>query len=320
MTSRWQPARAGPQTGAVTAHDDSHPDEQAQHPGGDGHSPEAAPEVSPEAALETSLESAPSVARAEVGAGEAVRANRAWWDDNAADYYAEHGAFLGDAELVWGPEGWRESELGLLGSLAGRDVLEVGAGAAQGARYVAGLGARVVASDVSGGMLAAARRIDAGRDGAVPLVQCDGCVLPFADACVDVVFTAYGVLPFVADGGAFFAEAARVLRPGGRLVAAEPHPIRWCFPDVPGHEGLTAVTPYWDRRAYTERDARGTLTYAETHPTIETRVAQIVAAGLALEQLREPRWPSHNPQTWGGWSPLRGEYLPGTIIWVAVRP
>ncbi|HOF64699.1 MAG TPA: SAM-dependent methyltransferase, partial [Dermatophilaceae bacterium] len=28
---------------------------------------------------------------------ETVSANRAWWDAEAEDYYAEHGAFLGDA-------------------------------------------------------------------------------------------------------------------------------------------------------------------------------------------------------------------------------
>lgn len=267
----------------------------------------------------------PSVGRDDVDAAAAVRVNRTWWDANAANYYEEHGDFLGDSELVWGPEGWTETELRLLGDLAGRDVLEVGAGAAQGSRFARRSGARAVASDLSAGMLATARRIDAragesaDRPVPVPLVQCDGCSLPLADAAFDVVFTAYGVLPFVADGDAFFAEAARVLRPGGRLVAAEPHPIRWCFPDVPGHQGLTVTTPYWDRRAYTERDAAGTLRYAETHPTIESRVAQIVAAGLRLVELHEPTWPAHNPATWGGWSPLRGEYLPGTVIWVAQR-
>ncbi|GAB94403.1 SAM-dependent methyltransferase [Kineosphaera limosa] len=269
----------------------------------------------------------PQVARATVDPAEAVAANRGWWDANAAGYYAEHGDFLGDARLIWGPEGWSEEELGLLGEVAGRDVLEIGAGAAQGARSLRRRGARAVASDLSGGMLATAATIDqqlgsrpqggAPEFGAVPLVQCDGRRLPFADASFDIVFTAYGVLPFVADGSAVFAEAARVLRPGGLLVAAEPHPIRWCFPDVPGHTGLTVSTPYWDRRAYTERAASGRLEYAETHPTMASRIAEIVAAGLSLEAAHEPQWPEHNPHTWGGWSPLRGEYLPGTVIWVA---
>ena len=265
----------------------------------------------------------PVADRAEVEAREVVTANRAWWDAQASEYYAEHGEFLGDERLVWGPEGWTEDELDLLGDVAGRDILEVGAGAAQGSRFLRRNGARVVASDVSMGMLRQSRAIDThlpDSSGPVPLVQCDGCVLPFPDTAFDIVFTAYGVLPFVVDAPAFFAECARVLRPGGRLVAAEPHPIRWCFPDEPDYTGLTVTLPYWDRRAYTERDAAGRLVYAETHPTIGSRLAQIVGAGLIVQRLVEPEWPDHNPATWGGWSPLRGQYIPGSAIWVGQRP
>ena len=90
------------------------------------------------------------------------RANRRWWDSEAAAYYDEHGAFLGDVRFVWGPEGWTEEELDVLGVEAGHTVLEVGAGGAQCSRWLAEtLGCRVVATDLSAGMLATARRIDA---------------------------------------------------------------------------------------------------------------------------------------------------------------
>jgi len=84
---------------------------------------------------------------------ETARANRAWWDGEADGYYAEHGAFLGDDDFVWGPEGLREADAGLLGDVRGKQLLEIGAGAAQCGRYAARRGARVVATDLSGGML-----------------------------------------------------------------------------------------------------------------------------------------------------------------------
>ncbi|MEO8828780.1 methyltransferase domain-containing protein, partial [Lapillicoccus sp.] len=114
---------------------------------------------------------------------ETVRANRTWWDTEAVDYYAEHGAFLGDADFVWGPEGLREAEVHLLGDLAGMRVLEIGAGAGQCGRWVATHGAAVVASDLSAGMLRRGRQIDRG-DGRsdpevwLPLLQCDAAALP----------------------------------------------------------------------------------------------------------------------------------------------
>ena len=142
---------------------------------------------------------------------------------------------------------------------------------------------------------------------------------PWPIACVDRVFTAYGVVPFVADSGAVLAEAARVLRPGGRFVFSTSHPVRWAFPDDPGPAGLTATTSYFDRTPYVESES-GVVTYAEHHRTLGDLVRQVVAAGLVLTDLVEPEWPARTEATWGGWSPLRGRLLPGTAILVADRP
>lgn len=266
----------------------------------------------------------PGVAHRPADQAETVAANRAWWDAEAADYLAEHGAFLGDAQLVWGPEGWTEEELRLLapaGGLAGRQVLEFGGGGAQGGRWCAAQGARVVSTDLSAGMLASAARIDAGHAGPSPaLAQADATRLPFAGATFDLVFSAYGALPFVADATGLVAELARVLRPGGRLVCSTSHPIRWAFPDVPGEAGLGASGSYFDETPYVETDAQGRASYVEHHRTLGHRVADLVAAGLVVTDVVEPPWPERNTQTWGGWSPLRGAHLPGTLILGADKP
>lgn len=263
---------------------------------------------------------------------ETAAANRAWWDAEAGAYYAEHGAFLGDAEFVWGPEGWHESELRLLGDLAGRTVLEIGAGAGQCSRWVSGEGGVVVATDLSAGMVRKGldlnRRMSPGagsgsRPGPVvpvPFVQCDAVALPFGDETFDLVFTAYGAVPFVADTTRLMAEAARVLRPGGRFAFSTTHPFRWAFLDDAGPAGLTVTQSYFDRRPYVESDSDGEATYVEHHRTIGDRVREVVGAGLLLVDLVEPEWPRRNTQTWGGWSPLRGSLFPGTAIFVCEKP
>lgn len=261
---------------------------------------------------------------------ETVRADRAWWDAEAESYHAEHGAFLGDRDLVWGPEGWTEADLGLLGPLADRDVLEVGAGAAQGGRWAAAQGARVVATDLSGGMLRVAARLDhqpsdhgpAGMPLPRPAayLQCDGARLPLADESFDVVFTAHGVLAFVPDAEQALREWTRVLRRGGRCVFSLPHPFRWALPDVPGEEGLVVRHSYFDTRAYVEETDQGRATYAEHHRTLGDLVRAVVASGLVLQDLVEPPWPEGRDHVWGGWSRLRGELVPGTAILVCTRP
>jgi SAM-dependent methyltransferase len=134
------------------------------------------------------------------------------------------------------------------------------------------------------------------------------------------VFTAYGVLPFVANSGRVMREVCRVLRPGGRFVFSCTHPFRWVFPDEPDETGLTVRFSYFDRTPYVEQDTLGRATYAEHHRTMGDRVREVVAAGLQVVDLIELEWPDGHAQEWGGWSPLRGRLIPGTLVLVTTKP
>lgn len=255
------------------------------------------------------------------------RANRRWWDADAAAYHDEHAAFLGVDDdrggFVWCPENLREDDAALLGpadNLAGARVLEIGCGSAPCARWLAVRGARVVAFDLSAGMLARGAAAGRATGVPVPLVQADVCEMPFADGAFDIAFSAFGALPFVADSAGALREVARVLRPGGRFVFSVTHPMRWIFPDLPGAVGMTAVQSYFDRSPYVEVDADGVPAYAEHHRTVGDRVREIVAAGLVLDDVVEPEWPEGFSGTWGQWTPERGAVFPGTAIFVTHRP
>ncbi|GIH94575.1 class I SAM-dependent methyltransferase [Planobispora siamensis] len=260
------------------------------------------------------------VGRHKVGATATSRANRGWWDGAADEYQAEHGGFLRDSGFVWCPEGLDEADARLLGDVEGRDLLEIGCGAGQCGRWLAGRGARVAAFDLSFRQLQHSRRIDLDLGTPLPVVQADAESLPFADGSFDLACSAYGALPFVADPAAVFAETRRVLRPGGRFVFSVSHPVRWAFPDDPGPRGLTSDRSYFDRAPYVEFDSEGRPSYVEHHRTMADWVGHIVASGLVLTALTEPEWPEGHDRVWGGWSPLRGRHLPGTAIFTCERP
>ena len=259
-------------------------------------------------------------AKRQVGGAESRTASIAWWDADADDYQAEHGAFLGDADFRWCPEGLLEDDTRYLGDVTGRRVLEVGCGAAACGRWLAANGADAVSFDISAGML---RHAQAGNEatGLHPrLVRASADQLPFADESFDAACSAFGGVPFVADAGAVFKEVARVLRPGGPWVFSVTHPMRWIFPDDPGPLGLTVVQSYFDRTPYLEVDGAGAATYVEHHRTLGDYVRQLAAAGLLLEDLVEPEWPAGDHPEWGQWSPLRGRLFPGTAIFRCRRP
>jgi SAM-dependent methyltransferase len=103
--------------------------------------------------------------------------------------------------------------LALLGPIGGQRVADVGCG---DGRYVAALGqagARVVAIDLSKGMLDG---IAAPRP---PSIVADAQVLPLPDASVDVVLLMH-MLYHVPDPARAVAEARRVMRDDGRLLLA----------------------------------------------------------------------------------------------------
>jgi SAM-dependent methyltransferase len=149
-----------------------------------------------------------------------IRRNRSFWDADSDNYQDAHGDHLARAPLAWGAYRVPESDLQILGDVSGRDVLELGCGAAQWSIALAPLGARVVGLDISAAQLGHARR--AAPD--LALVEASGEQLPFAADSFDVVFCDHGALSFC-DPEVSVPEVSRVLRSGGLLAFCCTHPI-----------------------------------------------------------------------------------------------
>ena len=133
------------------------------------------------------------------------------------------------AEIIWNwesPSGRRRAErrAELLAQHAdvrpGRRVLELGCGTGIFLEKLARRGAFITGIDLSTDLLA---RCAARMEGTatVRLVRGNAMQMPFADASFDAVYGS-SILHHL-DLGAALAEAARVLRPGGRIAFAEPN-------------------------------------------------------------------------------------------------
>jgi ubiquinone/menaquinone biosynthesis C-methylase UbiE len=109
-----------------------------------------------------------------------------------------------------------------LGDVRGLAVLDLGCGTGRHSLWLAAAGAAVTAVDFSEGMLAEARR-KPGADAVRFLAHDLHDPLPFADGTFDQVVSGL-VLEHLSDLPAFFAEARRVLKPGGRAVVSAMHP------------------------------------------------------------------------------------------------
>lgn len=108
---------------------------------------------------------------------------------------------------------WRRRTVRSLGLPTGSTVVDLACGTGDLCRELAAQGLRPVGADLSFGMLAAART-DA------PLVHGDALRLPLPDASVDGVTCGFALRNFESLPP-FFAELARIVRPGGRIAILE---------------------------------------------------------------------------------------------------
>src|SRR4051794_8492367 len=123
---------------------------------------------------------------------EHARANRAFWDRHADEYQELHGEHIGRADPRWGVWQLPEADLGILGDVAGKDVLELGCGAAQWSIALVRRGARAVGLDNSERQLAHARRLQAAAAVGFPLLHASAEAVPLPDASFDLVFCDWG--------------------------------------------------------------------------------------------------------------------------------
>jgi SAM-dependent methyltransferase len=177
---------------------------------------------------------------AERNAANWTEANREYTDENAETNWALD-------EISWGVWGVDESDLNVLGDVAGLDVVELGCGTAYFSAWLAKLGARPVGVDVTPAQLDTARRMQAATGIEFPLVEADAGATGLPDASCDLVVSEYGASIWV-DPYRWIPEAARLLRPGGWLMFLTNAPlVILTSPELEadGPAGTTLLRPYF---------------------------------------------------------------------------
>ena len=150
---------------------------------------------------------------------EHVAANRASWDAEAPRMVAagERSWRARPGEETWGIYGVPESEVHLLpDDLAGTDAIELGCGTGYVSAWMARRGARPVGIDNSARQLETATRLQREHGLEFPLLLGSAEEVPYPDASFDFAISEYGAVLW-ADPDRWVPEAARLLRPGGRL-------------------------------------------------------------------------------------------------------
>jgi ubiquinone/menaquinone biosynthesis C-methylase UbiE len=232
--------------------------------------------------------------------------NRAFWDSISTTYQVAHGPTLNQHPMAWGV--WRipESELGVLGRVEDRDVLELGCGAAQWTGALAQAGARAIGLDLSDQQLTHARA----RSLSISLVQGDAESLPFGRAAFDIVFCDHGATVF-ASPKATIPEVSRVLKPAGLFAFCMSTPIRdICFDPAVDAVTTRLATDYFGLATLDDgQSVEYQLPYGEW-------IRLFRQHRLVVEDLIELRAPAHAMTTYSDFVPMEwARKWPAEHIW-----
>jgi SAM-dependent methyltransferase len=147
-----------------------------------------------------------------------VLGNRAAWDVMAKDFVESGERAWAAAEASWGLWSIPEPEVGLISDdLQGKDAIELGCGTGYVSAWLARRGAKPVGIDNSPKQLETARRLQQEHNLFFPLHLGNAEATPFPDASFDLAISEYGASIWC-DPYKWIPEAARLLRPGGKLV------------------------------------------------------------------------------------------------------
>jgi ubiquinone/menaquinone biosynthesis C-methylase UbiE len=152
------------------------------------------------------------------------------------------------------------------GAFAGKDILEIGVGAGVDFSNWVDAGAKATGVDLTEAGLAHTRQqlriVDALPD-SYELMRADAENLPFDDGAFDLVYS-WGVLHHTPDTRAAFAEALRVLKPGGTIKAMVYHTPSWTGWMLWAIHGLLKGRPFKSpkRLVYERLESPGTKSYS----------------------------------------------------------
>jgi SAM-dependent methyltransferase len=240
---------------------------------------------------------------------EATRLNRRFWERDARRYQRDHSPTLEATPWCWGT--WRipETGLGALGDVRDKVVVELGCGGGQWAGPLTAAGARVIGVDLSLGQLRHARTI-APR---TPFVQASGDRVPLRDGVADVVMSDHGAATFLRLHQ-WLPEAARLLRPGGRLAVCIASPWKAVCTDEDWQLTEQLHRPYFDIGDLT--DGRS-VDWAPTHGEW---IGALVEHGFVVEALHELRPPEGATTTYDWFTTYEwASRWPAEDLWVALR-
>ena len=159
-----------------------------------------------------------------------VKFNKETWNNKTAFHIASD--FYDVAGFINGKTSLHKPELDLLGLVKGKKILHLQCHFGQDTISLNRMGADVTGVDLSDKAIDFAKELAAKTNAEANFICCDIYDLPnnLTDE-FDIVFTSYGTIGWLPDLDKWAKVIDHFLKPGGRFIMVDFHPVVWMFDD-----------------------------------------------------------------------------------------
>lgn len=209
-----------------------------------------------------------------------------------SDFYDVAGFLKGNTSL-------NSIELKLLGDIKGKSILHLQCHFGQDTISLQRLGAIVTGIDLSDQSIARANEL-ASKAGITPtFICCDVYDLPnHLNQQFDIVFTSYGTIGWLPDLDKWASIVYQFLKPNGKFIIAEFHPVVWMFDDdfknIGYHYFNTGAIVETESGTYANREAPIEQEYVMWNHGMSEVINSLIKNGLEINSLDEFDYSPYN--------------------------
>jgi ubiquinone/menaquinone biosynthesis C-methylase UbiE len=226
-----------------------------------------------------------------------IEINKKSWNNKTDIHIASD--FYNNDNFIKGKTSLNSIELDLLGNIKGKSILHLQCHFGQDTISLQRMGANVTGVDLSDKAIDRARELAIKTNASTEFICCDIYELPkFLNKKFDLVFTSYGTIGWLPDMDKWATIVSQFLRPKGKFIFVEFHPVVWMFDDnfskIKYNYFNTVPIIENESGTYADTEASIKQEYVTWNHSISEVVTSLLAKGLEINSLNEFDYSPYN--------------------------
>jgi SAM-dependent methyltransferase len=226
-----------------------------------------------------------------------IAINKQSWNNRVqshlnSDFYDLEGFLKGKSSL-------NSIELQLLGEIKNKHILHLQCHFGQDSLSLGRLGAHVTGVDLSDKAIESAIELADKTKIDADFICSDIYELPkYLDKIFDIVFTSYGTIGWLPDLDKWAKIVSKYLKPGGKFIFVEFHPLVWMFDDdfqkIAYHYFNKEVIIETETGSYADKTADFTQEYVMWNHSMSDVINSLIKNGMEINSLDEFDYSPYN--------------------------